>query len=323
VETGQLLSPFYYNEQRVGIGPALEQSVVNLGDSTFFVGPDDVYIYDLTDLKPIGGNIRKSLIESIDPQYIDRCFALFIEETDEVWLFVVSKGSQYPNLAWVYNTLYNSWTWFELAFPNDFIRAGGYFRQQQGVQWNQQAGTWAQQTQTWESLIPVALSSDVLLGTINGNVHEGIVGEVQDSGAAIKAVWTSKGFDLENPDLLKTLVRVKIGYIVTDATALLCEWSVDGMNTWNGLTSVPLVSLPQLVGGAESGLAESGLAPSGAPSTLPNPQTQELFTYYDVIVTGSRIHFRVRHETGEGLPEITEFIPTFVLRGEAVEGQTV
>lgn len=297
VETGQLGNPFAFNRHVIGTGPTIPESIVNVRgrDEDFFVGPDDVYLYSLNGLRGIGGNNKRSMLDSINQAALDKCFSAFIEDFGEIWLFVVTPDSQFPNLVWVYNFLMNTWYWFEFDFrkvagADNFVRSMGYARRQGSTTYDQAVGTYDEQTVAYNSRQLGDNAPTNSLGTQGGQVFEFSESLKTDDGLPIKARWLSKGFDLGLPDFNKTLVRLKIGYVSASITSLLVDCSTDGGNTFEDEKSVGIVATP-----------------SG----------KETFSYYDTITTATRLHFRVRHVLS-GSVDIVEMKPYFVIGGEEV-----
>ena len=76
-----------------GIGLAAPNSIGNLGSEHIFLGWDNVYVFSLSNLKPIGTQIKDDLfygVNGILPKYLGNCTGVVAEEFDEYWLFVPS-----------------------------------------------------------------------------------------------------------------------------------------------------------------------------------------------------------------------------------------
>lgn len=74
-----------------GVGIASPQSIGDLGKEHFFLGWDDVYVFSLAGLEPIGTRIKEELFygtHGILPEYIRNCQGAIAEEFDEYWLFI-------------------------------------------------------------------------------------------------------------------------------------------------------------------------------------------------------------------------------------------
>lgn len=76
-----------------GIGLAAPNSIGDLGAEHIFLGWDNVYVFSLGELKPIGTQIKEDLFygeNGILPAYLGNCTGIIAEEFDEYWLFVPS-----------------------------------------------------------------------------------------------------------------------------------------------------------------------------------------------------------------------------------------
>lgn len=74
-----------------GIGLAGPNTVGDLGEEHIFLGWDDVYVFSLRNLEPVGTRIKQELFygeNGILPQYLGQCTGIIAEEYDEYWLFV-------------------------------------------------------------------------------------------------------------------------------------------------------------------------------------------------------------------------------------------
>lgn len=91
-----------------GIGLAAPNSVGDLGEEHIFLGWDDVYVFSLKGLTPIGTRIREELFygdNGINPAYMHLTTGIIAEEFDEYWLFIptgkwpdTTDGDPIPNL---------------------------------------------------------------------------------------------------------------------------------------------------------------------------------------------------------------------------------
>lgn len=74
-----------------GIGLAAPNSIGDLGEELIFLGWDDVYVFSLSTIQPVGTRIKNEIFYGelgILPKYIDKCVGVIAEEFDEYWLFV-------------------------------------------------------------------------------------------------------------------------------------------------------------------------------------------------------------------------------------------
>ncbi len=74
-----------------GVGIASAQSIGDLGEEHIFLGWDDVYIFSLAGMNPIGTRVKEEMFygsHGIIPEYVRNCTGIIAEEFDEYWLFI-------------------------------------------------------------------------------------------------------------------------------------------------------------------------------------------------------------------------------------------
>jgi hypothetical protein len=74
-----------------GIGLAAPNSVGDLGEEHIFLGWDDVYVFSLKGIDPIGTRIKEDLFygeDGIIPKFLGNCTGVIAEEFDEYWLMI-------------------------------------------------------------------------------------------------------------------------------------------------------------------------------------------------------------------------------------------
>lgn len=93
-KTGLVDPPFRFDPAPgQGIGLAAPNSIGDLGTELIFLGWDDVYVFSLNTIQPVGTRIKQELfygVNGILPKYLGNCTGVIAEEFDEYWLFVPS-----------------------------------------------------------------------------------------------------------------------------------------------------------------------------------------------------------------------------------------
>lgn len=93
-KTGLVDPPFRFDAAPgQGIGLAAPNSIGDLGSELIFLGWDDVYVFSLNTIQPVGTRIKQELFygeNGIVPKYLGNCTGVIAEEFDEYWLFVPS-----------------------------------------------------------------------------------------------------------------------------------------------------------------------------------------------------------------------------------------
>lgn len=74
-----------------GIGLSAPNSIGDLGEEHIFLGWDNIYMFSLQSIIPIGDRIREEMFygeDGIIPKYLQNCNGVIAEEFSEYWLFV-------------------------------------------------------------------------------------------------------------------------------------------------------------------------------------------------------------------------------------------
>jgi hypothetical protein len=244
-ETGFPTIPLQFSLVSRDIGTRYGFSVASAGDRHFFLGPDNVYIFDGASLSPIGDPIR-SHIRNINPAASRQCFGVVDFTASEYWLFVAEGADLYPRAAWVYNWREQHWTRWEFPF---LITAAGRVVLSTSPTWDdltsggtEQTGhplyekTWAEvpDNVTWASLLVSGTYSHAVANS-DKTMEQISSGNSNDGTSAIAALWESRDVDfmgdpaVVSPHQNKILTRVR-AYCRGTGTSntLTCAVSTDG-----------------------------------------------------------------------------------------------
>lgn len=93
-------SPYFFsfNENHVkGIG-AIPNTMVTVGDTSFFFGYNDIYYFDGNTVTPIGGGVKKTVLNNMNPSYYNRINAIYRPDKRAVyWLYPSSISAGTPD----------------------------------------------------------------------------------------------------------------------------------------------------------------------------------------------------------------------------------
>lgn len=187
-----------------GVGLIATNAVIDLGDEHIFIGPDNIYSFDLLEPKTAGDDIRDEFFRLLDPQYTDNIKAFFIEEVPEAYFTFTSinSTSHTNDYALIYNTDTKAWSIRELP-----MTAFGYYRMTTSDQWDNDYETWDSDTSKWDDARNITNAPLNLCADRNGYVYE-FVGNSQD-GADFGFSLETGLMALENPMILKRLKRIQ------------------------------------------------------------------------------------------------------------------
>ena len=199
-------SPFVFQTQKVAdnIGALSVKSIVSLGDRVIFIGPDNFYEFNGTNLNPIGDSIKLDFFGAVNPQAIDQVYAFQVQEDEEIWFCYPDTSHSSPNTAYIYN--YVQRTWGKRDLP---MSCAGHY-------WNTGTKTWADLTQPiytydiyWDKRTLVSESPLNLVGDTNGYVYK--ISDILDNadGYDIDGWLLSKLYDMGNSAIIKRLQRIQ------------------------------------------------------------------------------------------------------------------
>jgi len=189
--TGRVSQPYSYYTRVSGVGLAAPRAIANLGNEHIFMGWDDIYSFrGGTDADRIGGPIRKELFSIINPEYINRSFMVYIEETDEIRLYFPKVKSELPNEYFSLNLENYAWS----RGPRSYT-GFGYFNLVNAPTWeNISPQVWEHQVRRWDDATSTALSPTNLYGDQYGRIYEDNESTNDLAGVAIDGYFDTKDF---------------------------------------------------------------------------------------------------------------------------------
>ena len=100
-----------WSQVATNIGCVGQDAVVNAGGMHYFVGADDLYSYDGSQPRSIGGNIKRWFFADADPARLKNIVAVHDRNDDHVWFWYSSTtaSSGFFDTAIVYNMLTGAW----------------------------------------------------------------------------------------------------------------------------------------------------------------------------------------------------------------------
>ena len=100
-----------WSQVTTNIGCVGKDAVVNAGGVHYFVGADDIYMFDGSYPRSIGANIKRWFFADADPARIQNIVAVHDRNDDHVWFWYSSKtaASGFFDTAIVYNMLTGAW----------------------------------------------------------------------------------------------------------------------------------------------------------------------------------------------------------------------
>lgn len=273
IYTGYLVSTsevFRFDRKNTGVGAACFATIKQLpGSDQIFLSYDGFHIFNGITAPLIESAAMDELRESINPQYINKCWSVIVRERDEYWCGIPTGSDTEPNTVYKYN--YRTGQLYKDERTN--ICAAALYEKTTQISWNEKLNTWNSDTTLWNNVIYLALNPVVALGDSSGlvTIQEPVY---NDNGSAISSYWVSKDFtaqDLGDNDLGR-MVRWNKIQVWAKGSTLNVQYSTDSGLNWIAMTP--------------STLTLSADYPS---------DSSPLFAYFDVV--SSKIRFKFANAT--------------------------
>lgn len=189
----------------LGVGLLAPGAIADLGDEHIFIGSDNIYSFDLVQLKTVGDDISRWFYTILNPSKSHVITGFTIEEKSEIWFAFcsVSNSTDTPDMALVYNYDTNAWSIRDMPFG-----CFGFYEVQADDSWNAAQGTWDSDTVPWDINTSMANAPINLAGGSDGYIY--VFGDNSKDGADISCYAQSKLFDLGSPYALKRVMRIQL-----------------------------------------------------------------------------------------------------------------
>lgn len=218
-----------------GEGALNQDAVINLGDEHLVMGNANIYRYDGNfTLDPIGDNVFDKVFAQdgeLNPEFIGRAFAIYVEELDEGWWFYAAGNDEFPKNMLKLKVATGAWS--VRKFPIQ-LSGFGFYQAQGDVIWSTAIGTWVGYEGGWlskkvQSNAPTLhiLSKDQL------RVYEYDYITTADDGTAIAYEFITKDFYVPNREL-----RFDRYDFMISGTTILIEASFDQGDSWETIGTV-------------------------------------------------------------------------------------
>ena len=217
----------------MGTGLLAPKAIIDLGNEHLFVGPDNIYSYDLVEVKVAGDDIKQDFFRILDPSKTSLINSFFIEETSEAWFSFVSINSSdgFPDKCLVYNIDTKKWSIRDMPFT-----AFGFYRANSDKNIDDIDLPIDSIDQEFDSSYYFSNAPINIVGDKDGNLFI-LDGHSKDDGD-IHGFGVTKLTDLGDPSIIKRLMRIQLmvqregnyNLMVSVGTAK----SPDEYISWNG-----------------------------------------------------------------------------------------
>tara|TARA_Y100000310_G_scaffold106935_3_gene105379 strand:+ start:690 stop:2471 length:1782 start_codon:yes stop_codon:yes gene_type:complete len=218
-----------------GEGLVAGNAVADVGEYHVFLGKSNVNRYD-------GGFSVQGMAEpyysglmsasgALNPEYVGRSHAVYVDEIREVWIIYPGPGETYPKQMARLNLAQSVWMPRSLT---DAIAGVGTNRKALARPWNSLAGSWLAQSWKWNARALQANSPVIVLcgADINQVWEYDFVAGDDDGTALVYSVETKDFFDAHKDlrfDALDFLIK---------GSSITLSFSLDGGGTWTTADTV-------------------------------------------------------------------------------------
>ena len=244
IYVGQLVTTedvFRFDRRATGVGAVTGAVIANIpSGEQIFLASDGIHLFNGLTAPLIDSPVQDELREGMNPAYLHRSQAVFVEELDEVW-FAIPMGSQTdPETVYKYN-----WRTKQIYKDmRDDLTALSVYLNTADLTWDDMTKAWDSATERWDSVLLSSLNPVVIFGDNSGDTTKRTAAATSDAGTAIDASWDTKDFtctDLGEADIDK-IVRWTGLEIWAKGGSLDVQYSTDGGESWSTATTLTLSS---------------------------------------------------------------------------------
>ena len=233
-------TPFRFTPMLNGTGAVSKEGVVDLGGQHAIFGPDIVYTYSGGfEINILDDDIRQAMYDGYDSTYEKRVMVTYIEEDDELQIWLPSATSNNPKDVWCYNMVKKVWYRKERT-----MNAVGFFQRQNSLTIGDLTGTIGEQTWRIGDSLTKAGSPITLVGDSSGEVFQLDKTTSNNDGVAITSDYETPDFTLPTgKDFLDKFMRVSQLVVEAKGNAVTTYYSTDGGNSWSNAVAHTLDSI--------------------------------------------------------------------------------
>ena len=222
-------TPFRFNTMVKGTGALSKEGVVDVGGEHMVIGPDVIYAYKgEKEIEVLDDVVKKELYDGLDGTNSGRVFLMFVEEDDELQVWVPTEAST-PDLVWCYNVVEEIW-YRKVRNMTGY----GFYQMQAGLTIGDLVGTIGEQNWRFGDALVKAYSPITLVGDTNGKVYKLDKTTLNNDGSAITNEFQTPDFTLpDTPEYLNMFMRVAQLSFEVSGNSVTTEWSSDEGSTWH------------------------------------------------------------------------------------------
>jgi len=225
---------FLFDCLKTGIGLSAPRALCDVGGIHYFMGQNDIYRWNGGQPESIGVGVRDFIFDTLDRQYIDRCFALNVSEYNEVWFFTVTSGVTWPIDIWKFN--YQLGFWYHDTCAS--LTGGISWNRTATENWDDENGSWDEATDTWDSGTVTQSAEEIVFGDSSGYCYNLNRQTSDDNSVAVSSEFQTKDFSGDQLEIYKRWLQLNLW--VRGSGTFKVYYSVDYGSSWKSISTVTM-----------------------------------------------------------------------------------
>lgn len=272
---------FLFDRRNTGVGTICNNTIQNIGNnSQLFLARDGIRLFNGVSAPLIESPVIDELRESINSEYLHKCWSIILPELNEYWVGVAIGSQTSPDTVYKYN--YVTGACYKDYMPG--ISATGRYQRTSDLTWQDQAATWANVSGRWDDVTYLSQHQTVIYGGSTGITTRRDSSYSNDNGVAINAYVETKDFILADLGFKYEpgrFVRWTEMQVFAKGNGVSVEYSTDSGVTWTPITTLTL---------------DSDYPSDDAPD----------YVYFDVVST--KIRFKFKNNTSAETFHLKDFV---------------
>lgn len=234
IYVGQLVTTsdvFRFDRKSTGVGTVSEATIIELPTGEqIFLASDGLHLFNGITAPLIESSAQDEMRESMNPEFLYKSQAVFVEEEDEYWVAVPIGSQEEPETVYKYN--YRTRQMYKDERTS--LTAMGVFLNTSDLTWDDIPEGWDGSSDLWDSNQLSSLNPVVIFGDSAGNSTKRTTVTNDDDEVAVESYIETKDFtaeDLGVPDIDR-IVRWKGMEVWAKGDSLKVYYSVNGGSTW-------------------------------------------------------------------------------------------
>lgn len=227
---------FDFERRNTGVGTICNATIqlLNTGEQVF-LARDGIHAFNGNYAPLIESPIQDEIRESINPEYIHKCWSVVIPELDEYWVGIPIGSQTSPDTVYKFN--YKTRQCYKDTRAN--VRACGKYQLTTDTTWDTDTSTWDSATDRWDDINLLAQHQAVMIGDSAGITCRRNSTVNNDNGVAINGFRDTKDFEAEDKGAMVRWLGMQIW---AKGNTLDLLYSTDAGVTWTKVDTFTLSS---------------------------------------------------------------------------------